>query len=149
MASSLATQKKTVAAFLDAYNKWDIDLIMALRAEQCMQYVLPRSLDQPSRNNEEYKAYFSTLMPLFKDFNVTPETTVHDAENHSCAMYLSSTATSPLGPYKNEYTFFLHFTDDGTKIIKVEEMVDSGYSAKYFGDLEKYVASQSDGSSKV
>lgn len=37
----------------------------------------------------------------------------------------SVTPTTPVGPYKNEYVWFLSFTEDGKKIIKIEEFLDA------------------------
>jgi hypothetical protein len=40
------------------------------------------------------------------------------------------------GPYANEYALFLTFTDDGKKVRKFGEFVDSGYSERFFATLE-------------
>lgn len=67
---------------------------------------------------------------------------IHDAEAQTCAIHASSTAETPIGPYGNEYSLFLTFTDDGTKIKRFEEFVDSAYSGAYFAKLEAWAASQ-------
>jgi hypothetical protein len=50
-------------------------------------------------------------------------------------MHASSTAETPVGPYGNEYALVLKFSEDGSKVEKFEEFVDSGYSEKFFAKL--------------
>jgi ketosteroid isomerase-like protein len=50
-------------------------------------------------------------------------------------MHASSTADTKIGPYANEYALFLTFTEDGKKVTRFEEFVDSGYSVKVFAEL--------------
>jgi len=47
-------------------------------------------------------------------------------------MHASSTADTDIGPYGNEYALIMHFTDDGTKVTKFAEYVDSAYSINFF-----------------
>jgi hypothetical protein len=68
--STLAAQKETTQAVLDAYNAWDIDKIIAFRAPDCQQQVLPASMGRPSMNNSEYRERFNHLMPWFRKFTV-------------------------------------------------------------------------------
>lgn len=65
--------KRTTHAQLDGYRKWDIDAILAPRAENCIYRYLPTSMGNPDMNNEQYRAYFSTIIPLLQGFDVRPE----------------------------------------------------------------------------
>lgn len=58
---------------------------------------------------------------------MTTKSIFNDAENHKAAVHATSHSDSVIGPYDNEYVFLLEFTEDGTKIVKMEEMVDSAY----------------------
>jgi ketosteroid isomerase-like protein len=60
---------------------------------------------------------------------------VHDAENHTCMFLAKSTATTAIGPYANEYAVMLQFTEDGEKVVRFEEFVDSAYSMNFFQKL--------------
>ena len=51
-----------------------------------------------------------------------------------------------MGPYSNEYSLFLTFTDDGTKIKRFDEFVDSAYTGAFFAKLQAATASQNEGS---
>jgi hypothetical protein len=68
--STLAAQKQTTQSVLAAYNAWDIDAILAFRAPDCRQQVLPASMGQNSLTNEEYRERMGHIMPLFRKFTV-------------------------------------------------------------------------------
>jgi ketosteroid isomerase-like protein len=61
---------------------------------------------------------------------------IHDADAHTSIIHASSTAETKIGPYANEYTLMLTFTEDGKKVTKFDEFVDSAYSEKFFAALE-------------
>jgi ketosteroid isomerase-like protein len=50
-------------------------------------------------------------------------------------MHATSTAETDVGPYGNEYALVLNFTDDGKKVTRILEYVDSAYSIKFFAKL--------------
>jgi hypothetical protein len=68
--SCLSTQKSTTASVIAAYNAWNIDAILAFRAPDCIQQILPHSLNRAPQTNAEYRERFSVLMPLFENFTV-------------------------------------------------------------------------------
>jgi hypothetical protein len=70
--STLATQKATAKSVIDAYNAWDLELIMAFRAPSCQTQVLPKSLGRPLQNNDEYRKRLGAIMPWFSKFTVRP-----------------------------------------------------------------------------
>jgi hypothetical protein len=41
----------------------------------------------------------------------------------------------PSGLYANEYAVMLQFTEDGEKVVRFEEFVDSAYSMNFFQKL--------------
>ncbi|KAF1916292.1 hypothetical protein BDU57DRAFT_574111 [Ampelomyces quisqualis] len=133
--STLAAQKDTTQAVLDAYNAWDLEKILAFRAPNCQQQVLPASMGRPSMSNDEYRQRLKQLLPWFRKFTITVHAAVHDAEAHTCIMHATSTAETDIGPYGNEYALVLNFTNDGNKVTKILEFVDSAYSIKFFARL--------------
>jgi hypothetical protein len=68
--STLAAQKATAQSVIDAYNSWDIDAIIAFRAPDCQQQVIPASMGRPSMNNDEYRDRFGKMIPCFRNFTV-------------------------------------------------------------------------------
>lgn len=62
MSSSLAaTMRQTAQAFLHAYETWTTEAVMAIRAPECQQVILPASLGVPTRDNQSYAKYFDTV----------------------------------------------------------------------------------------
>ncbi|ORY54811.1 uncharacterized protein BCR38DRAFT_453145 [Pseudomassariella vexata] len=122
----------TALAVINAYNAWDVDAIMALRAPDCIHRVLPESLGQPAMNNTEYRAYFESIQPLFENWTITITNTIEDQGAHKVGFHANSTGTMCAGPYANEYALFFHMTDDDALVLEIDEFVDSDHTKDYF-----------------
>lgn len=46
-------------------------------------------------------------------------------------------AATPVGPYKNEYVWFLTFDDSGRKVVNVTEFVDALAAKELLGRLKE------------
>jgi len=57
--------------------------------------------------------------------------TISDPESHSAVIHATAQGETPLGPYENEHVFFFSFTEDGGKVNRVEEYVDTSYSEAF------------------
>jgi hypothetical protein len=68
--STLAIQKQTTKTVIDAYNAWDLEKMLAFRAPECQQQILPASMGRPSTNNTEYRERLTQIMPWFRKFTV-------------------------------------------------------------------------------
>ncbi|KAL8728176.1 MAG: hypothetical protein Q9166_005570 [cf. Caloplaca sp. 2 TL-2023] len=136
----MATCLQTAQALVTAYNTWTLENIMNMRASQCTNYVLPTSLGQKPMNNEEYVAFFAPRMRPFRNFNLTVHDTVVDEAALKVVLYMTSTASTDIGDYQNEYMLKLHMTEDRCKVDKFEEFVDSAYSAKYMAKLQRHLS---------
>jgi ketosteroid isomerase-like protein len=66
---------------------------------------------------------------------VTVHQMVHDAEAGVSVIHAASSAMTSVGPYENEYSLFFYYTEDGKKIKKIDEFVDSKYTAGFFPKL--------------
>ncbi|KAF9555060.1 hypothetical protein CPC08DRAFT_712369 [Agrocybe pediades] len=132
--------RRAFRAWVEAYNSWDADRIMACYDESLVHNILPKSLNRPARSKEEYGRYLrEEAIPLFKSFKVIVHELFEDGPRISA--HASSVAESCTGaPYENEYNLMAHFapaspdSDILPKIIQVKEFVDSGYALKFFQD---------------
>ncbi|EAT83022.2 hypothetical protein HBI56_070200 [Parastagonospora nodorum] len=142
MASSQSTSKllTTALAVVAGYNEWNMEAILAPRAENCIQRVYPDRLGRASYNNTEYNEYFSKFLPYFKNFNVTIIDTFVDESANRVAIQAKSSADSVVGHYGNEYVLMLKMTESQDKIYEFREFVDSEYSASFFPRLSAYIA---------
>lgn len=55
-------------------------------------------------------------------------------------MHASSKAVTDLGDYANEYMIILYMTEDGSKVERFLEFVDSAYSKDFMGRLREAMA---------
>ncbi|KAI0433354.1 hypothetical protein F5Y09DRAFT_299206 [Xylaria sp. FL1042] len=133
-------RRRTALAVVDAYNKWSIEAIMAIRTEDCIQQILPKSLGRPAMDNAMYKAYFTSIMPHFQNFTVTINDTMEDAQENKVVFWARSEASTEIGPYSNEYVLIMYMNEAGDKITKFLEFVDSSYSAAFFPKLREHLA---------
>lgn len=67
---------------------------------------------------------------------------IHDAAARKCIIHATSRAETKIGPYTNEYALILTFTEDGRKVTKFDEFVDSAYSEQFVSALAKEGSSQ-------
>ena len=81
-------------------------------------------------------------MPAFTNFNLSSKNTVVNEEAKKAVMHASSTATTHLGDYNNEYILVLRMTEDGTKMHRFEEFVDIKYSTEVLLRLREHLAAK-------
>ena len=131
------TALETAQSVIAGYEAWNIDAILSYRAPNCLHYILPASLGIKPMKNEEYAAYFEPQMAAFRDFKLAVHDTVHDAAAQKVSMWVTSTATTDVGPYTNEYMLVLNMNEEGTKVERLLEYVDSAHSIQFMGKLRK------------
>ncbi|CAG5178911.1 uncharacterized protein ALTATR162_LOCUS8937 [Alternaria atra] len=138
--ANLEAQKIVAKEVIDAYNAWDIERILGYRTPDCKQQVLPTTLNRAPKSNDEYRAYFKSIEPLYINFTATVFQETHDPETHTCIIHARSTAQTPIGPYGNEYALILTLTEDGTKVRYFDEFVDSAYTLEFGARMAAFLA---------
>jgi ketosteroid isomerase-like protein len=126
---------KTAFGLIDAYNSWNMDAIMALRAPNCTQKIYPLRLKRPALNNERYRKYFEPFLSQFENYRINVLDYTEDPNQHKVAFHLTATSKTPVGDYNNEFAVYLKMTDDDRQIVEVKEFVDSGFSVPFFTKL--------------
>lgn len=84
MSTLLANIKRTTHAQLDAYKAWNVDAIVAPRADDCTYRYLPESMNQPTMDNDQFREYFSTIIPLLEGFDVRKTQPPPSAPSTTC-----------------------------------------------------------------
>jgi hypothetical protein len=66
---------------------------------------------------------------------------VHDSARGTAAVYATSQADTPFPGEKwtNEYAIFLSFSEDGTKVSRLEEMMDSAFYQSFVPKFQRYL----------
>jgi hypothetical protein len=80
-------------------------------------------------------------MAAFHNFNVTVKDIIVNEQEHKAVIWCSSTASSVIGPYSNEYMLLIYMTPDGTMVEKILEFVDSRLSVEFFPKLKAHFES--------
>lgn len=70
MSSLLENMKRTAHEQLNGFKQWNLDAILAPRADNCVYTYLPQSMGRPPMNNDAYREYFSGILPLLQGFDV-------------------------------------------------------------------------------
>ena len=70
---------------------------------------------------------------------------VYDPEVRKSVVSAHATATSALGPYVMEYMMMLFFDENGEKIVKVHEFIDSAYGLDFFARLAALKGGETEG----
>nr|OQO26735.1 hypothetical protein B0A51_07714 [Rachicladosporium sp. CCFEE 5018] len=139
MSSDLATaMRETSNDFLAAFATWKTDPIMALRAPECIHDMLPASLKRSSKNNEQFRAYFTGVERAMNDVTMEMHDYFASVEDRRAWFHTTLTATAVDGePYDNEYMFVLTFDEEGRKVTRVLEMLDSVKTQAIYARLAK------------
>ncbi|ROV88143.1 hypothetical protein VMCG_10430 [Cytospora schulzeri] len=140
---SMSKRREVAIEVIESYRSWNIERIMAYRTDDCTQLVIPRSLNREPKDNASYRKYFASIMPAFQDFQPKIHELVEDEQGNKVMMWVSSKAQSLIGPYGNEYTILLYFNEDGDKVNKIVEFVDSAYAKDFFTRLGAHMAKMS------
>ena len=84
------------------------------------------------------------VRPLTLSFQFEVNQRIFDVESRKAAIHCYGVAPSPIGDYANEYSMFMTFSEDGTKVVRLSEMLDSAYSLEFFGKLMTHMKASGD-----
>jgi hypothetical protein len=134
---------KTIDGYLEGFNTNTPEGTIAHRTPDCKHRIIPDSDQVPVRSNEEYRDFMGPSFGIMKNFHlkllegVDP---IVDVDARKAVLHLTSSAETPLGPYKNTYIFTFHFTEDGTQIDHVLEFADTKTVSEFVPAILKWIA---------
>jgi ketosteroid isomerase-like protein len=102
------------------------------------------SLGRAEETQADWLAWFKSIEPLFRNFTPTVHDIIEDADANKVIVRCTSDASTPVGPYRNEYMIVLYFTEDQTKVVRFLEFVDAAGSMEFFPRLHRWVAEHPD-----
>ncbi|KUI60106.1 hypothetical protein VP1G_11165 [Cytospora mali] len=134
-------QAATLDRFIAGWKKWTPEDYLATWSDDCTQQLMPFSLGVPARSRAEVNVFLPKLMTVLTNYELETSRIVHDAANSKAVIYASSKADTLLGDskWKNDFAVFLSFTEDGEKINRMEEMVDTAFYQEFFPRFQKYL----------
>jgi ketosteroid isomerase-like protein len=117
-----------------------VSIPSVLRIASWHTYAALVSLGQAEETKADWLAWFKSVEPLFRNFTPTVHDIYEDADANKVVARCTSSACTPVGPYRNEYMIVLYFTKDQRKVERFLEFVDAGASMEFFPRLHKWVA---------
>ncbi|KAL9111227.1 MAG: hypothetical protein Q9227_004305 [Pyrenula ochraceoflavens] len=144
MPAPASIQVATLDKFIEGWKKWTYEDMTATWSDDCKQRMRPFTMGVPARSRAEVAHVLPTLISVLKNYKFEVVDIVHDAAKGKAVVYATSTADTLFDDFKwtNEYAIFVTFTEDGTQINKMEEMVDTAFFQEFFPKFQKYLSEQ-------
>ncbi|KAK3666643.1 hypothetical protein LTR22_002591 [Elasticomyces elasticus] len=136
--NTLSNQKATVHALFDALNAKDIEGVIAVRTPECLHIVTPGPMLGETRTNDEQRTWMHKTMAMLGGdfFSTTISREIHDASQHEAAVHAHAVSPkTPAGTFKVDFILFVKFTEDGTKMTEVTEVITSNYPAEFHAKM--------------
>ncbi|KAK3291281.1 uncharacterized protein B0H64DRAFT_410251 [Chaetomium fimeti] len=137
-------QAQTLDKFLTAWQNQNAKDTVGFWSDDFKQRLLPLSLQAPVKSRAEAEVMNGKLMELLTNWKLEIREIVHDAPKGTAAVYATSQADTPIPGerWTNEYTIFVSFSEDGSKITRLEEMVDTAFYRDLFPKFQQYLMAQ-------
>ncbi|KAK4994951.1 hypothetical protein LTR66_005133 [Elasticomyces elasticus] len=120
-------QIRTIETFIACWKKQDVAGILSLWSADFTQAISPSTLGIPEKSRAEAEYVFAKLTSVLHDWKLEIRDIVNDIEGRKVVIYSSSVASTPVpdAHWIMEYVTKLSFTEDGTKIKRLEETLDT------------------------
>ncbi|RAL16200.1 nuclear transport factor 2 family protein [Aspergillus homomorphus CBS 101889] len=139
MPAPSSTQAATLQRFITAWERWDAQEWISTFSEDFEQATLPLGLNIPVRSRKEVEVVLPALVATVKSYKLQIHHVIHDPENNKAAVYAASTGKLPWGDWNLEYSAFLKFSEDGEKVARLEEMLDTAFLQDFGPKFGKYL----------
>ncbi|KAK6438081.1 hypothetical protein LTR95_005730 [Oleoguttula sp. CCFEE 5521] len=125
--SSLAAQKATVSDFINYFTNWQLDAVAGLCAPGFIRNQQPSSsLGESEENAEVMFARLQGMSALFTSPLIYgTKNFLHDGEAHKSSFEFVIKVDTKIGPLELQGVMIQTFTEDGKKVTRVDEFVDS------------------------
>lgn len=122
---------------LAAFNAMDVDAIIATRHPDCIQHIVPLSLNKSPEDNSAYRRRLDYVLPAFANFTLVVLDVVEDRDSHRITTWLKARGDTIAGEYRNEYIWLMTFDEAGEKLVECKEFVDTVVNRDFFPELQE------------
>lgn len=127
MGPETSSRINTVNALLDGYGSLSVSRLLEPLADDFHHQVLPESLQMKKRNKEEFARHARGMFDIFDSFRMIPQFMTEDAQRGVVVVHahMQGMIRVIFEEWRNECVMIIRLSEDGTKIIEVQEFVDS------------------------
>lgn len=117
----------TTKALLDGYSSLDVERLTAPLSSDFTHQVLPESLGMPIRNAKQFAKHAAEIFSIFREFRMNPKAIFEDQGQNAVVVHarMEGSMKSSDEEWLNECVMIIAFSEDGTRVVKVTEFVDS------------------------
>lgn len=134
---------RTTEALLEGYSSLNVDKLMDSLSNDFSHQVLPESLRMPARNSEQFAEHAAQIFSIFSKFRMIPKAIFEDQGRNVFVVHarMEGTLKGSNEEWLNECVMIICLSEDGTKVTKIEEFVDS---AKAMEMRKKHVSNMAE-----
>lgn len=139
-----STRLETAHAQLEAFSSLSVDAILDHFAPDFTHQVLPASTGMPARDRAAFAEHASGITSIFSKFSMPPQQVFEDPERNAVIVYAKMIGELQfgLGAWENECIMIMEMNEDGSKIVKMQEFVDSAKMALLKDKLGKVMGKE-------
>ncbi|GIK06082.1 monooxygenase AgnL5 [Aspergillus viridinutans] len=132
-------QAATLQRFILAWKKWDAQEWISTFSDDFEHVTLPVGQGIPIRSRPDVELLLPALVATVESYELTIRHVIHDPGSNKAAIYAVSKGNLPWGDWNLEYSAFVSFTEDGKKVARLEEMLDTAFLQDFGPKYEKYL----------
>lgn len=125
--AELTSSINAVNALIDGYGSLSVARLLEPLADDFHHQVLPDSLQMKLRSKDEFARHAQGIFSIFESFRLIPKSVVEDITRGMVVVHarMQGTLKGISEEWKNECIMIIRLSDDRTKIVGVQEFVDS------------------------
>ena len=122
-----STRLNTVRALLDGYESLSVSRLLEPLADNFHHQVLPESLGMKRRDKKDFEQHAKGIFAIFDNFRMIPQSITEDTERGIVVVHARMRGTIKVihDEWRNECILMIQLSEDGTKIVEIQEFVDS------------------------
>lgn len=127
MSTEQSQRLQTVHNLLDGYGSLSVSTLTSPLADDFKHQVLPESLGMPARDKASFEQHAAGIFSVFESFAMIPKAVFEDSERNAVVVSarMQGTLKGGKGEWRNECVMMVTLSEDGTKVLEVQEFVDS------------------------
>ncbi|RYP61686.1 hypothetical protein DL771_010037 [Monosporascus sp. 5C6A] len=127
MESVPSTRISTVNALLDGYGSLSVTQLLEPLSANFRHRVLPESLQMEECDKESFAKKAEGIFGIFAEFRMIPQSIAEDAKRGVVIVHAHMDGKFKIGSgkWKNECVMIIQLSPDGTKVLEIQEFVDS------------------------